>query len=242
MKILSIGNSFSDDAHTYLHRIAVSQGCDLYTLNLNIGGCSLERHYNNMKSNAKDYMFQENGVITDRMIGIEEALLLEKWDVITIQQVSAQSFIEDSYYPYINELAEYIRSMVPGAKLLIHETWAYEDGSEMIKKYYGDGSSEKMHADLKKAYTRAKNEINADAIIPSGDMFIELKNRARGKIHRDTFHASYGLGRYALALLWYRSLTGRSVLDVDFSDLDEPISIDDMNAAKTLVESFGKII
>ena len=48
MKILSIGNSFSEDAQRYLHQIANANGDDIFCANLYIGGCSLERHYNNI--------------------------------------------------------------------------------------------------------------------------------------------------------------------------------------------------
>lgn len=242
MKILSFGNSFSDDAHTYLHRIAAADGCEIYTVNLNIGGCSLERHYNNMKDNAKSYMFQENGIITDKLISIEEGLLLEDWDVVTLQQVSCRSFDEDSYYPYINELAKYIRRLAPKAKIFIHETWAYENGSDRIKTTFGDESSEKMLSAIRKAYTRAKCEINADGIIPSGELFLAISKDTSSKLHRDAFHASYGLGRYALGLLWYRSLTGASVTENSFSDFEEPVSPEDIAIAKRHVQEFNKII
>lgn len=55
MKILSIGNSFSQDAQAYLHDAALSLGLDLECLNLYIGGCSLERHYNNLLSGERVY-------------------------------------------------------------------------------------------------------------------------------------------------------------------------------------------
>ena len=48
MKVLSIGNSFSQDAQKYLHRLAKQDGVELKTVNLYIGGCSLQRHYLNM--------------------------------------------------------------------------------------------------------------------------------------------------------------------------------------------------
>jgi len=60
------------------------------------------------------------------------------------------------------------------------------------------------------------------------------------KIHRDTFHASLGLGRYALALTWYATLTGRSVLDNTFSDFDEYISDTDVETVKKCVDSICK--
>ena len=48
MKILSIGNSFSQDAQRYLHRLAKNEGVDMKTVNLYIGGCPLRSHYLNI--------------------------------------------------------------------------------------------------------------------------------------------------------------------------------------------------
>ena len=43
MKVLAIGNSFSNDAMRYLHGIAKADGVDMKTVNLFIGGCPLSR-------------------------------------------------------------------------------------------------------------------------------------------------------------------------------------------------------
>jgi len=52
----------------------------------------------------------------------------------------------------------------------------------------------------------------------------KLLENGMSKVHRDTFHASLGAGRYALALLWYKFLTGNSIDAVGFCDFDEPVS------------------
>ena len=44
------------------------------------------------------------------------------------------------------------------------------------------------------------------------------------KIHRDSFHASYGAGRYLLALLWYKLLCGADVDTNDLSYFDESVT------------------
>ena len=48
MKILSIGNGFSQDAQKYLHALARHNGVRAKAVNLYIGGCSLRTHYLNM--------------------------------------------------------------------------------------------------------------------------------------------------------------------------------------------------
>ena len=39
MNILSIGNSFSQDAQKWLHKLAAGNGVEMDTVNLYIGGC-----------------------------------------------------------------------------------------------------------------------------------------------------------------------------------------------------------
>ena len=48
MKLLSIGNSFSTDAHRFLHTVAEQNLCEIDTANLFIGGCSLQTHWQNV--------------------------------------------------------------------------------------------------------------------------------------------------------------------------------------------------
>lgn len=45
VKILAVGNSFSEDATFYLPQIAEAGGKSLILGRLYIGGCSLERHW-----------------------------------------------------------------------------------------------------------------------------------------------------------------------------------------------------
>ena len=241
MNILSIGNSFSEDAQRYLHGIAKKDGAELYTVNLCIGGCSLEIHAKNAKSGEPAYVFQENGVITDRMISLKDGLALKEWDVVTIQQVSIKSFLRDTYYPYVFELVDFIKANAPGAKLVIQETWAYEDGSDRLEDVRGDRSAPSMHRDVKNVYEIIAKEINADGIIPSGDLLELMRQRKVGNLYRDALHVSYGLGRYAVGLLWYHTLTGADVTDNDFSDFDEPLSEEEIAATKTCVMEFAPL-
>lgn len=241
MKVLAIGNSFSADATRYLHDIAKADGVALEAANLYIGGCPLDRHYRNMLSGAKAYELQYDGHMTGFFVSLDDALLNRSWDVVTLQQVSSRSFDKASYSPYIQTLAEHIRTCQPTAKLLIHQTWAYESGSDKLLLTAGYETPEKMLADIRAAYSYAAAEIQADGIIPSGQLMGKLLENGIPKVHRDTYHASYGLGRYALGLLWYRMLTGASVTDNTFTSFDQPVSEEDQQIAKACAESFAPV-
>lgn len=235
MQVLAIGNSFSQDAMRYLHRLAAAAGEDITAVNLYIGGCTLRQHYINMLTDSKSYVLQYNGESTGFYVSIKEALINRDWDYITLQQGSHESFKADSYQPYLKELSAFVRTYVPKAKQLIHQTWAYEQGSERLVDVAGYDDQAVMFADIKAAYARAAEDIAADGVIPSGELFQKLLAAGIEKVHRDTFHASRGLGRYALGLLWYRVLTGKDVDDLDFSDFDVPVSAREIAIAKRCV-------
>lgn len=232
MNILSIGNSFSQDAHRYLHRIARADGVTLHTFNLYIGGCPLSLHYRNMLSEAPAYTLEMNGTGTGFKVSLKEALLNRDWDLVTIQQVSTQSPLYDTYQPYLNQLAEYIRHCVPKAKLAIHQTWAYEQSSSRLQALFGYQDQADMFRDLKNAYQTAARDIHADYIIPGGEVIQALLANGIEKVHRDCHHASHGVGRYALGLVWYAFLTGNTVVGNSFGDFDDAISSEEITIAQ----------
>ena len=242
MKILSIGNSFSDDAQRYLHSIAAKEGIEIETLNLCIGGCSLETHASMVKSGKTGYFYHYNGdVECDDLISLQDGIAMRDWDIVTIQQVSTHSFKEETYYPYIHEVIAYVREKLPNAKIYVHQTWAYEHGCPRSFEVTDGKGAEFMLEGIREAYSRAKKEIGAEAIIPSGELMELLRVNGAAKIYRDTFHASMGLGRYAVGLLWFKLFTGSSVLNNSFCELDEPVSDEDLAIARRCVESLNFI-
>lgn len=235
MNILSIGNSFSHDAQRYLHQIAKADGFNLNAFNLYIGSCSLSLHYRNMLSKQCAYTLEMNGQSTGFKVSLEDALFNRDWDVITIQQVSGKSPYYDTYQPYLNEIVEYIRRCLPKAKIAVHQTWAYEENSQRLNVELGYKSHVDMFNDIKAANKKAAEDINADLIIPSGEIFQKLIANGIEKVHRDTFHASLGIGRYALGLLWYSTLTGNDVKNNTFLDFDEEILPEQIKIIKKCV-------
>lgn len=217
MKVLAIGNSFSEDATYYLHQIAAADGVDMRVVNLYIGGCGLERHWRNIVSDAPDYLLEENGRSTDRYVSIAQAVAMDAWDVIVTQQASPDSGLPETYHPWLERLAGWLRERAPRAELLLHQTWAYEiDSLHPDFPRYGQDQRE-MYRRLSEAYREAAAAIGA-RLIPCGDAVQALRRKPpflyeRGgmSLCRDGFHMNVIYGRYLLAATWYRALTGRPV-------------------------------
>jgi len=236
MNILSIGNSYSQDAQRYLHQIAEAGGVELNCYNLYIGGCSLARHYRNMLSEQAVYGMGMNGQDVGFPVSLKQALLNRDWDVITVQQASHFSTDYKTYQPYLKKLVEYIRLCVPQAKIYIQQTWAYEQDSPRLNEKMGYTDQKDMFNDLKKAYDQAAADEKLDGIIPSGAVLQALLAKGIEKVHRDTFHASLGLGRYALGLIWFKVLTGKDIADNTFCKFDEEVTPDQIAIAKKAVD------
>lgn len=217
MKLLAIGNSFSQDATHYLHQIAQADGVDMKVVNLYIGGCSLERHWNNIQNQAEEYLCEENGYSTEKYVSIQQALAMEDWDYIVTQQASHDSGIPETYYPYIELIAGYIREKAPQAELLLQETWAYEIDS--LHSQFGNygHSQQEMYERLSVAYRNAADKIGV-RLIPCGDVIQELRKKPpfiyeQGgmSICRDGFHMNIIYGRYLLAATWYKTIVGKPI-------------------------------
>ncbi len=234
IQVLSIGNSFSEDAQRYLHQIAAQEGIALRCVNLFVPGCSLETHFNNLRADAPLYMWQENGEPSDTNISISQALTAADWDYVTLQQVSHLSPFFESYTPYIEELAKVIRTQAPQARLLIHQTWAYEQGSYRLTQELHYADQRDMLRDIRLAYEQAACRIEADGIIPCGAAMMNALDAGIPTVHRDGFHADLGIGRYLLGLTWFMQLTGLREMHPSIK-LDIPVQKDMLLLAQQAV-------
>lgn len=237
MKLLSIGNSFSQDAHKWLYDICKSAGKEIYNANLYYGGCSLYGHWNFYANDSAEYDYEIKGEAV-RKISLREALAAQKWDVVTIQQVSTNSGKYETYQPFLSDLIDVVKEACPDAKLYVHKTWSYEldfDSQDYEKNY--NSNQHLMYEQLCKANKQAADSINAD-IIPAGDVIqylrdntkeFDYKNGGRS-LNRDGFHLTLGYGRYAAALTWYVKLFGGSAQDVSYA----PELCDDENLVKVI--------
>lgn len=221
LKVLSVGNSFSQDAQKWLKPICDAADFDIKLGNLFIGGCSLETHCNNLIEDRRDYSFEINAD-EGRPSSIREAVDSDDWDIVTFQQASHLSGKWETYEPYLSILSEKISRLSPRSKQYIHEVWGYEQGSKSENFKLYDNDSAKMYYALRDAYIRAARLINAP-IIPTGDAVRYLRTSVPAfdlsaggvSLCRDDIHLSLDLGRYAAAAVWFETLTG---LDIHCSD------------------------
>ena len=237
-KILLISNSFGVDATRYLHDIARAAGEDVKVVTLYIGGCSLYRHYRNMLSEERAYTLYFNGVSTGFPMSIKEALLSDEWDIVTHQQSSPASGHIESYEPFLTELFNYVKKYAPHAKQYLHKTWAYSGAEQYLAKRLSAGfeSRAEMLAAVDKAYTEAAKIVPFDGVIPAFEVMKKLYDEVGEDTYRDGYHASLGIGRYALGCLWFEVLLGKDISDNTFCDFDVPVTEEQIAVAKKAVK------
>lgn len=233
MKVLCIGNSFSQNATKYLYSMAASCGIEMKTVNLYIGGCSLRRHYVNMMDDRAAYALMFNGMDTGFSVSLRQALFSDEFDVVTLQQASPLSFKADTYFPYIERLTELIQSCCPKAKIYLHQTWAYRPDSARLS-HMGFSSHAEMYEAVKASYGQVYDKINAQGLLPSGEVMARLckEGLSGSELFADDIHASAGLGQYALALTWLEYLTGIPAETCSFLPDKNPLSQQEISAAK----------
>ena len=172
MRLLTIGNSFAGNATTYLEEMAKAADRRVILVRANLGGASLERHWRHMREHERDPESPEGRPyrIGGGKRSLREALEMESWDFVTIQQFSWLSHDPETYRPYARDLLGYIRRHAPQAEVRMHQTWAYR--ADELRPGYTE--QEHHHADIRAAYHTIAAELGI-GIIPVGEAFKNVR-------------------------------------------------------------------
>jgi len=186
VRLLAIGNSFSQNATEYLPQIVASQGNTLVLGQAAIGGCPLEKHWSLAQKHEANPDDPAGKPYTGRRpdghegkMSLKELLYAQAWDVVTIQQQSWDSRDLGTYRPYAGQLSAYVRQHAPQAKLWMHETWAYRADHPLLKK--NKMTPEQMYQSLHDAYATIAQEVHAEGIMPVGTAFQNARSDPRWK-------------------------------------------------------------
>lgn len=216
LKILAIGNSFSVDAMEYLWDICRDGGVETIILgNLYIGGCTLDKHKNNLEKNASSYTYYKN---TDgewsetSKTSIQTAFADENWDIITLQQASGSSGIHGTYSS-LNYIVNEVARRNHNADIYWHMTWAYQqDSTHSEFPNYLNNQTSMYKAIINTLKQRVLPNESIKGVIPSGTAIQNLRSSYVGDtVTRDGYHMSYDYGRYTTALTWFAYLTGGNI-------------------------------
>lgn len=237
LKVLAVGNSFSDNTTEFLYDIATAEGvADVVIGKLYISGCTVAMHLENAQTNAPAYEYSKNtggNWKTIQSATLEYALKDEPWDIITVQQGSSPSGIVETYSG-LSELVRYIneKKANPSARLVWHMTWAYQVGSTntAFSKYNNDQMT--MYNAICNAVQEAVLPTNAfHSVIPAGTAIQNARTSSLGdNLTRDTYHLN-DMGKVIGAYTWYAAFVGKPLEAIHIDNVANKLTLTDTDKA-----------
>ena len=217
LKVLAIGNSFSDDAiEEHLHGLAKAEGLTIVIGNIYKAGCSIERHVKYLRGDVADYEFRKidaEGVRTiEYGYTMARGLADEDWDYVSFPQGSAFSGIPESY-ALLPELVEYVKARVPeDAVFMFHQTWAYSKNSTHPEYHrYGKDQMQMYNAIISTVNEVIPQIKDIKILIPSGTAIQNARTSILGDdLTRDGYHLSRPVGRYVASCTWLQAVLGKN--------------------------------
>lgn len=230
LKVLTVGNSFGKDTSKHIYDIARSLGfesvrvCVLY-----IGGCSLNKHYENALGDLPLYAYHTNcdgeWQITEGKC-ISEAIAEDDWDYISIQHGTADGsrYTLPESYVKLEALIAYIKKLAhKKTKIVFNMAWVMAtDGTHPEIRFYA-GDQLLMYKKLTElTSTVVEGTKGLDIVSPAGTAVQNARvyGLPDDKLMRDGFHMSYGLGRYIAGLTFIKALTGVEIDGIEWCPED----------------------
>jgi hypothetical protein len=172
VRLLTVGNSFSQNATKYLDALTKAAGNVLIHQPIVVGGASLELHWGRAAAHEQDPQ-STNGYYSNKQ-SLKQMLAAQPWDFVTIQQASIKSHDVATYRPFAKQLHDYVKQQAPKAEVLIHQTWAYRVDDPRFAvttpKAGQPATQADMYRMLTSAYTTIARELGI-RLIPVGDAF-----------------------------------------------------------------------
>ena len=219
IKILAIGNSFSEDAvEQHFYDLAKAEGIDIIVGNLFIGGCNLKRHLDNALNDKPAYSYRKIGTdgvkVVTKGVALSKALADESWDYISFQQQSGRSGLYETWIESLPALIEYVKPRVPSdVVMMIHQTWAYDSTSTHKNFTFYNNDQKVMYDAIMSAVRKISKDTGVKMIIPSGTAVQNARQTIlKDCMTRDGFHLHKVYGRYVAACTWFETIFKKNVV------------------------------
>lgn len=224
LKILDIGNSYTEDSTHYLPQIVTASGIDISNICLYKairGGASFKTWYDCYydKDNVTYGLNKVLGGLDANITGTAAAnngekfrntLENNKWDLIIIHQVSTYApyydrWEEDSNAGYLSKFIRLLRKHQPQATigfLLVHSYWSGYSGNT-------EKSSLERWKLIAESAMKLRANYGIDFIIPYGTAIQNLRASSLNNdydLTSDGTHCANGIADYTAACTYYQSL------------------------------------
>ncbi len=231
IKILAIGNSYSQNAMQYMYDMLRHVGVtgDIVLMNALINGGDLEDHANNIRvddySDLYRQTFHTEGAINTSAAGaytLRQMIRSENWDVITLQQASAVSGVPETYNNDLDFLINYIHDNArepKNYKLGWHMTWAYAASyfplyTWAITRYGNQQGMYEMTCTTVQEQILLHRGASFDFVIPVGTAIQNARKPSSlgfgDYLNYDGTHLD-NRGCYIAAATWIKTITGYDI-------------------------------
>lgn len=224
--LLSIGNSFTANAYTYLSDFLLDIGVKEFVVAyLYIGGSSLELHYNNAMANNAAYSYRkwshDKGFDIRESVAIKEAIEEYDWDIITVQQVSQDSGNPGTYVPFLDNLIKKVKQLNdnPNTKYGFHMTWAYHKSTNHFGfLYYGRNQDTMYQKIVETTQSQVLTHPDISIVIPAGTAIqnVRLTKVGDNLTDPDGYHLN-PVGHYISGMSWIKTITNVDLAKIDFT-------------------------
>jgi len=261
LKVLSIGNSFSEDSVVRLYQVAKACGyTNVVFAYAKISSSLLENHYANFTNGSQDYNYYEYNMSAsyESLSGVDIFTCLQRhnWDYITYQQGSTKSGKPDTVAPYIAALTDYAKKEVNNKNLefLWHSTWAYPklnpttgDVNTYLSVNYNNDQDYMYNSIINVAQNVTMPSGVYVGILPTGTAVQNMRTTPIGdNMNRDGLHIESYYGRLTNSLTWFKTLCPEADLNGILEDstclatLDSGVSSLAEKGVTVTAEELGK--
>ena len=170
LRVLAIGNSYTQSLVPEFPQVARAAGCSLDLAILAIGGNSLSNHWMHCAAALADPAWRPY-FADGRKTNLPEMLAAKTWDVVTLQEQSADGMYPEKFDPWADRLIAFVRSRQPQARIFFQQTWSDTVASWRITDNGVKGAlgltQDGMFAALEKNYAFQAARLGA-RLIPVG--------------------------------------------------------------------------
>ncbi len=247
LKVLCIGNSFSNGTSQYTSQIAAAMGKKLEISSLFYGGCSPQNHLDFYNNDEAKYTLYTNGkqmTPAGTNVTSKEVLTAKQYDIITFQGVYIGMDVKSSFTPLV-ELSKKVRAHQPNAEFMLNMTWA--NCQEYLVKYNkgaytNDTLGELYYQRAVANYEYIAAELGGIEMVPVGEAiqvakrsgdFTDDYGKETSLFNDDISHLS-NVGKYLASCVWVQYLFD----DIDIRNLNYTLT-NVSDAQATLLETLA---
>ncbi len=243
LNVLFIGNSFAVDTSDLAPKIAKALGVEEMRFGtLYIGGCSINKHYNNFVGEKTDYTYYVSvggNWATVKNYSIQRALKEADWDYICIQHGTGDGsrYTKVSSYSKLDDLVKLIKENAnENAVVAFNMAWVMEPDSTHAEMVSYGGDQLKMYNKLTETTEKCVATVEGlDIVVPTGTTIQNARTIIKKVLTRDKFHLTKDLGRYIAAMTLLEAMCGIETDELKW--LTTGVNESDLASAKAAVNA-----